>query len=581
MRRLMLMPALGFFVAVGVALLPPSWTVRAQAPAAPRMAASAAAGTSYLKGGPRGVVKNTAGLTIDGLMVQLISKQTSIRTTVYTDEVGRYEFPPMEAGEYVLRVPRPLEFKAYTREGVHIHGPTPLPDIIVERLGRTNLAPSEDFLPPVPELLPQLTGAEWLSNMPGSEQEKAAVLKACSIGCHSIDYPFRMKFDEASWPKFLHRMLDFSPRLITQPSKNNYIGSQAGADLIIEFFKRNRGLNTPLPPIRPFPRPNGMATRAVVTEFELPWVGVNIHDVAGDRDGNIWFTINRSPIIGKLDPKTAKVVSYRVPPVQPPRNAPKDASGMASAAHPGFQAIYPDKAGIVWFTGTWAHSLGRLDPRTGDIQQVQTDLLFPEEDMAVTHNTGFSPDGSFWKTGHKKIYRWDPATVFTTGKPTKTYPLKYATSTYGNFVSPDGKYFGGGGEYIVWLDIATGEVRERKLSVAGKGRGAFDPFGTIWVGGDRLAKYDPKNDALVEYRLPTPYTNLYSTRADKNGHIWSGEMQGGRVARFIPKSGQWIEYVLPSPWSLDFNSWIDNSTNPPTFWYGDEMGYIVRIQPLE
>src|SRR3990167_10465007 len=150
----MLMPALGFFVAVGVALLPPSWTVRAQAPAAPRMAASAAAGTSYLKGGPRGVVKNTAGLTIDGLMVQLISKQTSIRTTVYTDEVGRYEFPPMEAGEYVLRVPRPLEFKAYTREGVHIHGPTPLPDIIVERLGRTNLAPSEDFLPPVPELLP-------------------------------------------------------------------------------------------------------------------------------------------------------------------------------------------------------------------------------------------------------------------------------------------------------------------------------------------------------------------------------------------------------------------------------------------
>ena len=41
------------------------------------------------------------------------------------------------------------------------------------------------------------------------------------------------------------------------------------------------------------------------------------------------------------------------------------------------------------------------------------------------------------------------------------------------------------------------------------------------------------------------------------------------------------ENVLPTPWSLDFNSWIDNSTNPPTFWYGDQMGYIVRVQPME
>ena len=133
----------------------------------------------------------------------------------------------------------------------------------------------------------------------------------------------------------------------------------------------------------------------------------------------------------------------------------------------------------------------------------------------------------------------------------------------------------------MWLDTQTGEVRERKLTVGGKGRGSFDPFGNIWVGGDRLAKYDPIADTLAEYRLPTPYTNLYSTKSDKNGDIWSGEMQGGRVARFNQTTHQWIEYVLPTPWSLDFNSWIDNSTDVPTFWYGDELGYIVRIQPME
>ena len=96
-----------------------------------------------------------------------------------------------------------------------------------------------------------------------------------------------------------------------------------------------------------------------------------------------------------------------------------------------------------------------------------------------------------------------------------------------------------------------------------------------------MSKYDPKTDATVEYRLPTPYTNLYSVKSDKNGDVWAGEMQGGRVARFRPATHQWIEYVLPTPWSLDFNAWIDNSTDPPTFWYGDELGIIVRIQPLE
>ena len=55
-------------------------------------------------------------LPVDGLMVQLISHKTSIRTTVYTNERGQFEFPKLESGDYVLRVPRPMEFRRY-REG--------------------------------------------------------------------------------------------------------------------------------------------------------------------------------------------------------------------------------------------------------------------------------------------------------------------------------------------------------------------------------------------------------------------------------------------------------------------------------
>ena len=96
-----------------------------------------------------------------------------------------------------------------------------------------------------------------------------------------------------------------------------------------------------------------------------------------------------------------------------------------------------------------------------------------------------------------------------------------------------------------------------------------------------FVKYDPKANVISEYVAPTPHIAFYTTRADDNGEIWAGEMHGGRIARFNPHTQRWIEYVLPTPWSQDYNSWIDNSTTPVTYWYGDQYGYIVRVQPLE
>ena len=228
--------------------------------------------------------------------------------------------------------------------------------------------------------------------------------------------------------------------------------------------------------------------------------------------------------------------------------------------------------GLVWFSDTWAMALGRLDPRTGDIQMANTGLH---------GNVALSSDGlSIWRTHRGSILQYDTKTVMETGTPIREIKLTGVNSTYGNFVSHDGAYFGGGGSHIVWMDIETGEVRQVRLTAGGRGRGSFDADGNIWVGGRKLAKYDPRTGALEEYAPPSPHVNLYSAEADRNGDIWLGQQQAGRVARFNPDTHQWIEYVLPSPWSFVFNSWIDNSTDTPTFWYGDQHGHIVRIQPL-
>ena len=39
--------------------------------------------------------------------------------------------------------------------------------------------------------------------------------------------------------------------------------------------------------------------------------------------------------------------------------------------------------------------------------------------------------------------------------------------------------------------------------------------------------------------------------------------------------------AFPEPISLDWRTWVDNSTTPVNVWYGEHNGYLVHIQPLD
>ena len=571
MRHLFAVAVLGLAAALTYSLAPPVEVVQAQAPTSQ----SPSSGSDLLKGGGHGIVKTSADLPIGGLMVQLISDSTSVRTTVYTDPLGRYEFPKLDTGQYTLRLARPIEFHNYSRRNVRIDGSTALADIVVDRVS------TSEFVPPTPDILPQLSEAEWLANLPGTAQEKQTFVNTCGGSCHGFQMQMRARFDEASWRNIVARM-GYSERILVKPpgssvqfdpATSEYTfgpGREDGLDrfnpddreMVIKWLSRVRGPEAEDPHFKPFPRPTGAATEAVVTEYELPWEFANVHDVAGDAEGNIWFTINRSPFVGKLDPKTARVTSYRVP--QP--------AGM----HPGLHAIQVAQDGNVWITDTWARNQMMLNPRTGDFSAVYT---------AQHGNVGLAPDGnSLWHTDQGKIKKWDTATIFEgEGKPVMEWALPTLRGGYGNFLSRDGNSFAAGGRKIIWMDTRTGEVREAPVlsGNAGSGRGDFDPDGNVWVGSKagHLIKYDPNTNVTTEYTPPTPYVNFYTARVDRNGEVWAGEMHGGKIARFNPHTSEWIEYVLPTAWSQDYQSWIDDSTDPVTYWYGDQYGYIVRIQP--
>lgn len=523
-----------------------------------------------LSGGARGIVRTAKGEPLEGIMVQLVSTKTAIRTTVYTSADGHYAFPVLEPGAYTLRIARPLEFVPYVRESVRIDGATRLDDIVLQRVT------DKEVLPPTPEILAQLTGAEWMLNLPGTGEEKRTFTLTCGFGCHSYQQIFRARYDEAGWRTIVQRMLrGAGSPLINIREPGPQTRGRAGRLLpeeeaiVIGWLARVRGPQSTDPPLHYLPPPHGVSTRVVVTEYELPRQLLAPHDVHGDSRGNIWYTPHRSPYIGKLDPRTGAVEEYRVP--------------STPGALPGTHRVWVDKNDVVWLSENWAHNLTRFDPKTEQFTQFHFETGDPLNSPGFS-NFHMDAEGYVYETINQGVVKIDSRT----GKIVQHFPFTRLNSTYDNILSADGRYWSGGqtGTGIVGLlDTKTGDMWEldTRTPVSSAARGGFDVQGNAWFGGrgGMLIKLDPRTRRITEYYPPLPYVAFYEAMPDRNGEVWAGALHGGRFLRFNPRTERWIEYVMPEPYSHDRRTWIDNSTDPVTVWYVDHNGYMVRIQPLE
>src|ERR1700682_3096892 len=218
-------------------------------------------GQSGLAGGATGVVRIKSGDSPEGVAVQLVAPN-GVRTTVYTNAAGKFEFPKMQAGSYTLRIPTPVPFKLYRRDSVSINGAIKLDDILLERVA------DSDNLPASAALESQLSGAEILWNLPGTAEEKAMLQKNCS-GCHSWQQIFRNRYDEHGWRLIVDRMMHFSGTAIAVRNRK-MSDPDPEYELLVKFLTRVRGPDSQDAPLRVFPRPRGQSTRIVVTEYELP-----------------------------------------------------------------------------------------------------------------------------------------------------------------------------------------------------------------------------------------------------------------------------------------------------------------------
>lgn len=244
-------------------------------------------------------------------------------------------------------------------------------------------------------------------------------------------------------------------------------------------------------------------------------------------------------------------------------------------ARPHDVAPDPKPGGPVWYTAQGQGALGRLDPASGQIVQIE---LGPG---SAPHGVIIGPDGAPWVTdgGLNAIVRVDPTT-----REVKRWSLLQGgdanlnTATFDN----DGMlWFTGQSGIYGRLDPANGKIDIWK---APRGRGPYGitttPAGDVYfasLAGNYIARIDRKSGAATMIEPPTPKQGARRVWSDAGGRIWVSEWNSGNVSVFDPASKVWKLWKLPGDSPRTYSVWVDEKGG---VWLTDfAANAILRFDP--
>jgi len=516
---------------------------------------------------------------MEGVLVTAKKDASTIAVTVSTDAGGRFSFPAskLDAGHYTIKI---------RAAGYDLEGPSSV-EIKMDGQAQADLK-----LRKTQNLAAQLTNAEWLESMPGTPEQKAP-LRNCTT-CHTLLRPLGSSHDadefvavQARMATYVNQSIPLMPQVRLAPRLANQIEERGEESLNREKnavrkqaeFLASVNLSATGEysyPLKTFPRPTGVATQALITEYDLPARTRQPHDVYVDADGMVWYICFGEQILGKLDPKTGKVLEFPIPILKP--NSPK-----------GELALRPDQDGNPWIGMMYQGAVARFNRKTETFQtwSLPGDLNTIYTQITEVNPTRSKVDGKVWleDSGTYTIYRLDPATgKFETFKPfSDPSPNIYD-------ISPDEKnnlYFTVfGADQIGRVDAKTGEMTEYRTPTKNSNprRGELDPNGLFWFGefgGNQIGVFNTKDLTFKEWKPPTPWSFPYDVVSDKNSEAWGGSTMTDRMIRLNPKTGRMVEYLMPRNTNVR-KIFVDNSTTPVTVWAGNNHGAsIIKIELLD
>lgn len=515
-----------------------------------------------------GTVTSASGENIGGATVSARRSGQPVTTSVFTDQQGKYYFPPMADGSYSVRAQVVGWEKA--EQVVELKGAVQKQDLV--------LKPTKDFFT-------QLTGDQMVAALPEdtpAHRRMKAVLIAVCTECHSANTILNNRFDAQGWDAIVTAMsrIQAMPVFNDKPSP---VISRFQKDLVAYLTEIRGPGSAPIDAKWP-PRPVGDAALPVVYEYDLPseagggyvlnnggdWSvghpsaaggGSGIHDATADFNGNIWFTWNdhqtMTRSIGKVDAKTGRVTDFKY----------ASPTGRAATTH----GIFVAHDGMIWFNVNLrapnvqdGERLGRIDPQTGAF-----DVFTPPVGMrAMTIHVAEDGQGQIWGDANTGTVRFNPRTAdwraFTSLTP---------GFTYGAVGDRDGNGWWAqfGIDVVGHGDVQTGTVSEIKvpppthmflqegdasaedLKVLARQRprrpGADRNGPDVWVpnySGQNLMRINIETMKTTFYPVPRVGLNPYMAAVDSRHNVWVSFQGGDEVGKFDPKTEKWTLYSWPS-----------------------------------
>jgi streptogramin lyase len=529
--------------------------------------AARAQGSAAISGQVSSQAEGAKDTPMEGVVVTAHRDGSTVSVSVTTDAKGHFAFPEsrLEPGHYSLVI---------RAVGYDLAAPASA-DVASEKTANVDLK-----LDKTKNLPGQLTNAEWMMSMPGTEEQKAFLLNC--VGCHTLERVARSTHNVDEWMQVVSRMMGYGA--VSQPVKPQPMLDRSRAGNPEQYRKAAEYLASInlsstdkwAYELKTLPRPTGASTRVITTTYDMGRQTTEPHDVQVDAAGNVWYTDFGEMFISKFDPKTLKLTEYQIKTFKP--DAPV-----------GLLSLEPDKAGKYWFDTMYQGSLGNLDPKTGEIKYYPLSAQYNDNRVQLNF-TGLrhDVDGKVWtkSVGTQDIFRVDlasgnwekfhPTDTLPPGRPYGIYQvisdshnnLWMAEFNDGHLGKIDAKTL-----QVTWYTPPTLHSRMRRLEIDDQDRLTIAEYRA-----NKVAVFDPKTEQFTEYNLP-PYTFPYRAQFDKNGDLWASTMSTDRVVRVNPKTGESVEFLMPTDTNMRTVA-LDNSTNPVTFWVGSNHDHsLVKVEP--
>ncbi len=546
------------FVAAGLALLGAANEIRANG--SPPFALTGQ--VSSQKEGP-----------MEGVIIGAKKDGSTIRVNVVSDAKGRFGIPAakLDPGRYSLKI---------RAVGYDLDGPKTI-NVVAGKSTTANIK-----LQPTENLSAQLSDAEWLLSIPGTEQQKNFLL-SCN-GCHTIERIVKANKSAEEWVQVFRRMSMYAPGSTPLRPQMTVGGVQRDRTRGVEpmevgawLASVNASYNSKQSfPLKTLSRPKGRATHAIITEYDLPRKLAMPHDVVVNAEGLVWYSDFGDQFLGKLDPKTGQATEFPIP--------------VLKKGFPlGTLDLQLDKEQNLWVSLMYQGGIAKFDRKTEKLQiyPVPKEWQGDHTQQSMVSPSNSHIDGKVWTNNQDThaIYRLDIATgQYENLGEFKIPGENRSINAYGIPSDSENNLYllEFGANNIGRIDAKTKEFKVFSTITQGSRprRGRFDAQDHLWFaeyGANGIGMLDPKSGKIQEWKVPIPWSAPYHVVPDKNGEVWAGSMWTDRVTRLDPKTSQFTDYLLPRETNIR-RVFVDNNTSPVTFWVGSNHGAsVLKLEPLD